>query len=95
LNLYLHGLEPKIYLGDTIYESDRKERYDCILTNPPFGTKGANQIPDRDDFTIATSNKQLNFVQHVMTILKPGGRAAMVLQITFYLKIKQVKYLKF
>ncbi len=51
----------------------------CVLTNPPFGTKGANQAPDRDDFTIETSNKQLNFVQHVMTILKPGGRAAMVL----------------
>ena len=50
-----------------------------ILTNPPFGTKGANQAPDRDDFTIATSNKQLNFLQHVLTILKPGGRAAVVL----------------
>src|SRR6266851_10466467 len=49
------------------------------MTNPPFGTKGANQAPDRDDFTIATSNKQLNFLQHVLTILKPGGRAAIVL----------------
>ena len=79
MNLFLHGLEPKIYLGDTIYEPDRGERYECILTNPPFGTKGANQAPVRDDFTIETSNKQLNFVQHVMNILKPGGRAAMVL----------------
>jgi type I restriction enzyme M protein len=79
MNLFLQGLEPKIYLGDAIYEADSGERYDCILTNPPFGTKGANQAPDRDDFTIETSNKQLNFVQHVMTILKPGGRAAMVL----------------
>ncbi len=43
-----------------------------------FGTKGANQAPARDDFTIATSNKQLNFVQHVMSILEPGGRAAIV-----------------
>jgi type I restriction enzyme M protein len=50
-----------------------------ILTNPPFGTKGANQAPQREDFTVSTSNKQLNFVQHVMTILKPGGRAAVVL----------------
>lgn len=79
MNLYLHGVEPKIYLGDTIYEPDRSERYDVVLTNPPFGTKGANQAPDRDDFTIETSNKQLNFVQHVLTVLKPGGRAAMVL----------------
>ncbi len=79
MNLYLHGLEPKIYLGDTIYEPSKNEYYNCILTNPPFGTKGANQAPDRDDFTIETSNKQLNFVQHVMNVLKPGGRAAMVL----------------
>lgn len=79
MNLFLHGLEPQIYLGDAIYEPERGERYDCVLTNPPFGTKGANQAPERDDFTIATSNKQLNFVQHVVNILKPGGRAAMVL----------------
>ncbi len=79
MNLFLHGVEPHIYLGDTVYEPDRGERYDVVLTNPPFGTKGANQAPDRDDFTIETSNKQLNFVQHVMTTLKPGGRAAMVL----------------
>lgn len=79
MNLFLHGVEPKIYLGDSIYEPDRGSRYDCVLTNPPFGTKGANQAPERDDFTIETSNKQLNFVQHVVNILKPGGRAAMVL----------------
>jgi len=79
MNLFLHGLEPGIYLGDSIYEPDRGERYDCILTNPPFGTKGANQAPVRDDFTVSTSNKQLNFLQHVVTILKHGGRAAMVL----------------
>ncbi|MEW5786108.1 MAG: class I SAM-dependent DNA methyltransferase [Bacillota bacterium] len=79
MNLFLHGLEAKIHLGDSIYEPDRGERYNCILTNPPFGTKGANQAPERDDFTIETSNKQLNFVQHVMNILKPGGRVAMVL----------------
>lgn len=79
MNLYLHGLEPKIYLGDTIYDPKKNEYYDCILTNPPFGTKGANQAPERDDFTIETSNKQLNFVQHVISVLKLGGRAAMVL----------------
>lgn len=79
MNLFLHGLEPQIYLGDSIYEPDRGERYHCVLTNPPFGTKGANQAPTRDDFTVATSNKQLNFIQHVVTILKPGGRAALVL----------------
>ena len=79
MNLFLQGLEPTIYLGDAIYEADRAERFDCILTNPPFGTKGANQVPNRDDFTIETSNKQLNFVQHILTILKISGRAAIVL----------------
>jgi type I restriction enzyme M protein len=79
MNLVLHGLEPHIALGDTIYEPAAGQRFDCILTNPPFGTKGANQAPDREDFTIATSNKQLNFVQHVLTVLKAGGRAAVVL----------------
>ena len=79
MNLFLHNVEPIIYLGDTIYESPSSERFDIILTNPPFGTKGASQMPDRDDFTVETSNKQLNFVQHVLTVLKPGGRAAVVL----------------
>ncbi len=79
MNLYLHGIEPHIRLGDSIYEQPSAERFDVVLTNPPFGTKGANQAPERDDFTISTSNKQLNFVQHVLTILKPGGRAAVVL----------------
>jgi type I restriction enzyme M protein len=79
MNLFLHGLEPTIYMGDAIYEVPRSDRFDVVMTNPPFGTKGANQAPVREDFTVSTSNKQLNFVQHVLTILKPGGRAAIVL----------------
>lgn len=79
MNLYLHGIVANVRLGDSIYEPDRGERFDVVLTNPPFGTKGANQIPERQDFTVGTSNKQLNFVQHVLTILKPGGMAAVVL----------------
>ena len=79
MNLYLHGIISNIRLGDSIYTPDRGDRYDVILTNPPFGTKGANEIPERQDFTVGTSNKQLNFVQHILTILKPGGRAAVVL----------------
>lgn len=78
MNLYLHGLEPHIALGDSIYDPPPTDRFEVVLTNPPFGTRGANQAPARDDFTISTSNKQLNFLQHVMTILKPGGRAAVV-----------------
>lgn len=78
MNLYLHQVEPHIKFGDSIYEVPASERFDVVLTNPPFGTKGANQAPERDDFVISTSNKQLNFLQHVLTILKPGGRAAVV-----------------
>lgn len=79
MNMYLHGIESHIRLGDSIYEPANSTRFDVVLTNPPFGTKGANQIPERDDFTIGTASKQLNFVQHVLTILKRGGRAAVVL----------------
>jgi type I restriction enzyme M protein len=78
MNLYLHGIEPKINLVDSIYEVLESRRFDVVLTNPPFGTKGANQSPEREDFVVETSNKQLNFIQHVITILKPGGRAAIV-----------------
>jgi type I restriction enzyme M protein len=79
MNLYLHNIEPQITLGDSIYQPAGGQRFDVVLTNPPFGTKGANQAPDRDDFTVSTSNKQLNFIQHVLTIMKPAGRAAIVL----------------
>ena len=78
MNLYLHQVETHITLGDSIYEVLPSERFDVVLTNPPFGTKGANQAPARDDFVVSTSNKQLNFLQHVQTILRPGGRAAVV-----------------
>jgi type I restriction enzyme M protein len=78
MNLFLHELDPEIQLGDSIYEVPDSRRYDVVMTNPPFGTRGANQSPGREDFLIETSNKQLNFIQHVMTILKPGGRAAVV-----------------
>ncbi len=78
MNLYLHGLEPEIILGDSIYEPPGDRRFDVVLTNPPFGNKGAKQVPQRPDIAVVTSNKQLNFLQHVLTILKPGGRAAVV-----------------
>jgi len=78
MNLFLHGLEPVIKLGDSIDETPDERRFDVVLTNPPFGNKGANQVPKRRDLTIKTSNKQLNFLQHLITLLKPGGRAAVV-----------------
>jgi type I restriction enzyme M protein len=78
MNMYLHSIEPDIKLGDSIYEVPSSKRFNIVLTNPPFGTKGANQSPGREDFVVETSNKQLNFIQHVMTVLKPGGRAAVI-----------------
>jgi type I restriction enzyme M protein len=80
MNLYLHEIEAEIYYGDALADGPHMtKRYDCIMTNPPFGTKGAGEAPLREDFTVKTSNKQLNFLQHLMTVLKPGGRAAIVL----------------
>ncbi|WP_294187676.1 type I restriction-modification system subunit M [uncultured Sphingobacterium sp.] len=78
MNMFLHGINAKIKLGDTIYDGEENQQFSCILTNPPFGTKGANQVPDRN-FPIKTSDKQLNFIQHIIENLKIGGRAAIVL----------------
>jgi type I restriction enzyme M protein len=65
--------------------------YEMVLTNPPFGKKSSvtivneegkaekeSLIVHRDDFWASTSNKQLNFLQHVFTLLKQHGRAAIV-----------------
>ena len=80
MNAMLHGIEGKIYLGDTLSTLGKgMNGYDLVLTNPPFGTKKGGESASRDDFTISTSNKQLNFLQHIYRSLKPGGRAAVVL----------------
>jgi type I restriction enzyme M protein len=80
MNLFLHEIHADVYYGDSLGEGPHtSKRYDVVLTNPPFGSKGAGEAPDRADFTVRTANKQLNFLQHVMNILKPGGNAAIVL----------------
>jgi len=66
--------------------------YEIVLANPPFGKKSSvtivneagesskeSLIINRDDFWASTSNKQLNFLQHIFTILKQHGRAAVVM----------------
>jgi type I restriction enzyme M protein len=79
MNCYLHELEATIYYGDSLGEGPHAgKRYNVVLTNPPFGTRGAGGAPSRDDFLVTTSNKQLNFVQHAVTLLKVGGQAAIV-----------------
>ena len=53
---------------------------DVILANPPFGTRPAGSVEiNRPDFYVETKNNQLNFLQHMMLMLKTGGRAAVVL----------------
>src|SRR5215210_4144031 len=95
MNLLLHGIgdeehESPIVVDDAL-KADPRERFEMVLTNPPFGRKSSmtfvnaegeaereDLVVIRDDFWASTSNKQLNFLQHVKTLLKPGGRAAIV-----------------
>ena len=82
MNAMLHGIEGQILLGDTLSNIGKDLKgYDLVLTNPPFGTKKGGERATRDDFTFPTSNKQLNFLQHIYRSLKPNGkaRAAVVL----------------
>jgi Type I restriction-modification system methyltransferase subunit len=80
MNAMLHGVEAPILLGDTLSPLGKNLKgYDVVLTNPPFGTKRGGESATRDDLTFLTSNKQLNFLQHIYRSLKPGGRAAVVL----------------
>ncbi len=94
MNLYLHGIEGEespITTNDSLGK-DSGKRYDMVLTNPPFGSKSSVTIAtdgekrsntshtyERDDFWATTSNKQFNFLQHIKTVLKEDGRAAVVL----------------
>jgi len=95
MNLFLHNIgdmnsEPPITRNDALI-ADPGERFDYILTNPPFGKKSSmtftneegrqekeDLVYNRQDFWTTTSNKQLNFVQHVRTLLKTDGKAAVV-----------------
>lgn len=94
MNLFLHGIggeNSPVVVGDSLM-SDSGDRFDIVLTNPPFGKKSSvtvvnekgetdkeQLVYEREDFWVSTSNKQLNFLQHITTILKIGGRAAVVL----------------
>jgi len=82
MNAMLHDIEGEILLGDTLSNQGKSMKgYDLVLTNPPFGTKKGGERATRDDFTFPTSNKQLNFLQHIYRSLKADGnaRAAVVL----------------
>ena len=82
MNAMLHDINGQILLGDTLSNLGKSMKgYDLVLTNPPFGTKKGGERATRDDFTFPTSNKQLNFLQHIYRSLKSDGkaRAAVVL----------------
>jgi type I restriction enzyme M protein len=94
MNLMLHGIGSEksvpVKVSDAL-AADPGERFEVVLANPPFGKKSSTMIVgedgkttsekdiiERDDFWATTSNKQLNFVQHIKTLLKIHGRAAVV-----------------
>ena len=87
----IYGTTIPVTLGDALL-TDPGYRVDYVLTNPPFGKKSSitmtneegkeeeeELVYSREDFWVTTSNKQLNFIQHINTILKATGRAAVVL----------------
>ncbi len=94
MNLYLHGIDTDpspIHSGIDALASDPGKRYTMVLTNPPFGKKSSINIVngegeiqkeslayERQDFWTTTKNKQINFLQHVKTLLKIHGRCAIV-----------------
>ena len=84
MNVYLHGIETDrspISCRDSLLK-EPEQLVDVILANPPFGTRPAGSVnisAMRDDLYVDTSNNQLNFLQHMMLMLKEGGRAAVVL----------------
>jgi type I restriction enzyme M protein len=93
MNLYLHGIggdECPVKVGDSL-STKPSQTYEMVLTNPPFGKKSSVTVINeageqskeslvirRDDFWASTGNKQLNFLQHVKSLLKIHGRAAIV-----------------
>lgn len=94
MNLYLHGIggdKTVIHTGHNSLTAPWSKEYTMVLANPPFGKKQRvpfvneegelekeDQVVYREDFWASTSNKQLNFVQHIYTLLKINGRAAVV-----------------
>ncbi len=94
MNLFLHGVDAEpcpVSSGVDSLSADPGERFSMVLTNPPFGKKSSISIVneegdlekeetayERQDFWTSTKNKQLNFLQHIKTLLKANGRAAVV-----------------
>ncbi|MBR0529355.1 MAG: N-6 DNA methylase [Ruminococcus sp.] len=83
MNLYLHDIgtkkSPVVYQDSLLDKSDKL--FDVVITNPPFGTRPQGSVAidfDGRGF-IETSDNQVNFLQHIMSIIKTGGRVGVVL----------------
>lgn len=83
MNLYLHDIgttKSPVVCQDSLLDTSEK-MYDVILANPPFGVRPQGSVEvaaNRPEF-IKTSDNQVNFLQHIMSIVKTGGRVAVVL----------------
>ena len=83
MNLYLHDIgteKSPIICQDSLLDTSER-MFDVILANPPFGTRPQGSVAvdsARPEF-IKTSDNQVNFLQHIMSIVKTGGRVAVVL----------------
>lgn len=83
MNLFLHDIgvnKSPVKLQDSLIETN-DDTYQVIMTNPPFGTRPQGSVEvyaNRPEF-IKTSDNQVNFLQHIMSIVKTGGRAGVVL----------------
>jgi len=82
MNMILHGIEsPNISKTNTLTKDIRgleeKDRFDCILANPPFGGKENDSI--QQNFPIKSNATELLFLQHMMNYLKVGGKCGVVI----------------
>ena len=76
MNAMLHNIDGEIILGDTLSNAGKSMKgFDVVLTNPPFGTKKGGERTTRDDLTYPSSNKQLNFLQHIYRSLRTNGKS--------------------
>ncbi len=86
MNMILHGIDaPNIVhtntLSENITDIQEKDRFDVVLTNPPFGGKERKEV--QQNFPIKTGETAFLFLQHFIKSLKAGGRAAIVIKNTF------------
>ena len=100
-NLVLHGIdEPRLWQGNTltgrtVYDGlfeGVSDRFDVILTNPPFGGKESQDV--RENFEFKTTSTQVLFLQHIIDSLKPGGRCGIVLDEGFLFRTNEAAFVR-